>query len=151
MRAVSQDLQDDMETSNLLARLDTIMTATLTPPLDAVADAFVRLSLRNRLSLLAIAVERHRLEHGKFPEAIGPLLDRLSNQLPPKSISKSHFGYRVQEGTAELWTISTDGRRAPLPWQADTEPPDPQANGAEPLGFLRTWYLRLDGGGGVTD
>lgn len=146
MRAVSQDFQNALETKNPLARLDYLMTSMLTPPLDAIADAFVRSELRNRLSLLAIEVERDRLEHGKFPEGIGPLLDRLDARLQPSSLSKSHFGYRFASGTAELWTISNEGRKLPAPWKADAEPPDPQTYNAEPITFLQTWYIRLDGG-----
>jgi hypothetical protein len=118
--AEEQRFVREVEQAGWLRRFDTLLTELLTPAIGAFGKAVVRNAMSVRLAKLGIAVRRFEKQTGRLPQRIGEVTESFDLG-PVQPIGEKPFGYRLSDGTAELW-----GFRAEQP--GDQTPPAPDAS-----------------------
>jgi hypothetical protein len=71
----------------------------------------------------AIALERHRLQHGRYPDSLEKLIPDFLSQAPQDPMDGRPLRYRLNpDGTFTLWSVGLDGKDD----GGDVTMPDPQ-------------------------
>ena len=77
-----------------------------------------------RLTFTAIALHRHRLKHGKFPESLGALVPEFLAEVPRDFMDGQPLRYKLQpDGQFLLWSVGEDfkddgGDPTPAGWSS---------------------------------
>ena len=78
----------------------------LVPPLSRVAERFARAQAGVDLALVACALERHRLAHGRYPDTLEALVPKFLPAIPPDVITGEPLKYRLtEEGHFLLYSV----------------------------------------------
>ncbi len=97
----------EVEQAGWLRRFDTLLTELLTPAIGAFGKAVVRNAMSVRLAKLGVAIRRFEKQTGRLPEEIGELTESFDLG-PVQPIGGKPFGYRLTDGTAELWGFNPE-------------------------------------------
>jgi hypothetical protein len=84
----------------------------LLPAAHKVAEASVRATADARCTVAALACERFRLKHGKFPDALAELVPALLPEVPKDAFTGEPLGYEKCAGGAIVFSVGqnrTDG------------------------------------------
>jgi len=83
-----------------------LFTGMLLPALDKTAEKSARAQTYLNLARIAIALERHRLINGQFPEALEALVPKFITQLPHDVINGQPLKYRrMDDGSFILYSV----------------------------------------------
>ncbi|MEQ2005623.1 MAG: hypothetical protein ABMA26_02400 [Limisphaerales bacterium] len=86
-----------------------IMSHMLIPALDKAHKKFAMFETVRRLTFTAIALHRHRLKHGKFPESLGALVPEFLADVPRDFMDGQPLRYKLQpDGQFLLWSVGED-------------------------------------------
>ena len=103
-------LRGTIESSRLRYRF----TRMLLPAFDAAFDSTDRFIARLRVTEVALAVERYRLEHGRLPATLNALVPDYLEAVPedPLSDPVTPLRLRVSDDgdAAVIYSVGTDGR-----------------------------------------
>jgi hypothetical protein len=88
-----------------------LFSAAALPNYRLALDTVAQTETRRRLALIAIALERFRLRHGKWPRGLGTLVPECISGLPPDPYSAAPFRYRTDgNGPPWLYSVGPNGR-----------------------------------------
>jgi hypothetical protein len=97
--------------TNAFARLKHFYSSIAVPVIFRAAQTTVRNETHRRLTVTAIALERHRLHHGKFPGELGALVPEFLSAALIDPMNAKPFGYRTNsDGSFTLYSVGEDGR-----------------------------------------
>ena len=66
---------------------------------------------QRRMTVIALALERHRLRHGKFPAQLGDLVPEFLSSVPLDGMDGQPIRYRTgPDGVFTLYSVGEDGR-----------------------------------------
>lgn len=83
---------------------------SLTPNLSRADETVLRNETGRRLAIVAIALERHRLRHGQYPETLDALAPEFLGELPPDPADGQSLRYRVRaDAPPLLYGLGPDG------------------------------------------
>ncbi len=110
----------DTLTADLLARRN--------PLLSLLVPAYARLPMnigRSRLMMdqarIALALARHRAEHGVFPKDLAALAPAYLTAIPEDPFTRAPYRYELRDGAAVLWSLGADldddGAAKPVDWE----------------------------------
>ncbi len=81
----------------------------ITPTMFAARNTEFRFAANEQCSITAIACERYRLIHGRYPEQIDALVPDFLDAVPIDPMDGKPLRYRIKEdGSAIIYTISTN-------------------------------------------
>lgn len=90
---------------------NTMLAAMLFPAIARAEGKLARQCTVTRLGAIACALERHRLQTGRFPEALDELGPRFPGGVPSDPMSGQPFRYRrLDNGWFQLWSVGANGR-----------------------------------------
>lgn len=86
-----------------------LVSKATVPAMDRFFLRIARHETTRRLAAAAIALERHKLRHGRYPEALAALVPEFMATLPHDFMDGNPLRYRLlPEGTFLLWSIGDD-------------------------------------------
>ncbi len=86
-------------------------TAPLYSSMDRGFPTLLFTEARRQQALAAIALERHWLKHGHYPDTLGKLRPGYLSALPLDPINGRPLHYRLNtDGTFTLWSVGMDGK-----------------------------------------
>lgn len=114
-------------------------TCLLLPPLEAATMRSFRAQTHWEIAKAAIALERYRLQHQRYPAALAQLVPTFLPETPIDYIDGSPLRYRVEEHSFALWSIGNNAQddagtpaARPLNWMTpegkDTVWPQPASD-----------------------
>lgn len=90
---------------------DVILPAMLLPALDKAHTKAARVNATARLAMTACALERFRLAHGRFPEALEELTPGLLATVPLDPMDNQPLRYHTTpDSWYRLWSVGLNGR-----------------------------------------
>lgn len=88
-----------------------VLSGLMIPNTTRATVTVVRNETQRRLTLAALALERHRVRHGKYPADLNALVPEFLPAAPLDLMSGRPFGYRLNDnGTFTLYSVGEDGR-----------------------------------------
>ena len=110
-----------------------MLSAIALPNLQRALETTVRTETRRRLAVVAVALERFRCLHGRYPDELNELAPAFLAVLPPDPCTAQPFGYRLTDPELpRLWSVGADGRD------------DDGTAGADEVWLLRNAYENFD-------
>ncbi len=87
------------------------LSSLLSPNLSqAIGSLAVAETIRLQ-TITAIALERHRLKHGQYPDALAKLIPDYLDKVPQDPMDSRPMRYRLNtDGTFTLWSVGFDGK-----------------------------------------
>ena len=86
-----------------------ILSRMMLPSLGNAQKKFAHFEVVRRLTVTAIALHRHRLKHGKFPESLGALVPEFLAEVPRDFMDGQPLRYRLDtDGQFRLWSVGED-------------------------------------------
>ena len=77
--------------------------------LNRIPLKFATFETVRRLTFTAIALHRHRLKHGKFPESLGALVPEFLVEVPRDFMDGQPLRYQLPpDGQFRLWSVGED-------------------------------------------
>ncbi len=106
-------------------------------PLTARLSTIASREMERRLAILAVAIQMHRAEFGRFPDEISEVTKLGIDPATLLPVGGKPFGYQVSNDrqTATLWGFSLLSNAKQTP----DEPP----NTDDPMGLNKSWVWRL--------
>ena len=99
-----------------------LLASMVLPPLDRAFEKAFLMQAQRELARAAIALQRHRLEHGRFPESLEDLAPRFLSGVPTDWMDGAPLRYRLgEDGGFTLYSVGRDGKddggdpRNPIP------------------------------------
>ncbi|MGV3757348.1 MAG: hypothetical protein ACO1QS_18365, partial [Verrucomicrobiota bacterium] len=93
-----------------LKRLKLWLSSVITMNLAKASETLLKTETRRQQAITAIALERHRLKHGHYPDSLEKLSPAYLTQIPNDPMDGRPLRYRLnQDGTFTLWSIGFDG------------------------------------------
>lgn len=90
-----------------------LLSRMLLPALSKVHARFATFETIRRLTFTAIALHRHRLKQGKFPESLGALVPEFLAEVPRDFMDGQPLRYQLQpDGQFRLWSVGEDFKDA---------------------------------------
>ena len=87
-----------------------LLSSLALPNFHRALEVAVRTETRRRLAVVAVALERFRLLHGRYPAELVELVPALLAVLPPDPYTAQPFGYRLTDAEhLRLWSVGADG------------------------------------------
>lgn len=108
-RAISETaFQDSTSWRNSYKRwLSSIMISNL----ERASQVLLRTEIQRLQTITAIALERHRLKHGHYPDSLQKLIPDYLTRIPHDPMDGRPMRYRLNpDGTFTLWSVSFDGQ-----------------------------------------
>ena len=131
-RSLDAELKRRGEPGNMM-----LLSGMLVPPLDRYVQKFATFETTRRLTFTAIALHRHRLKHGKFPESLGALVPAFLAEVPRDFMDGLPLRYRLQaDGQFLLWSVGED-------FKDGGGDPNPDSTTSS-IGTYKYWLLRRD-------
>lgn len=98
--------------SAYLTHLDEVLTLLILPATHKISIRAAHTSHLISQAVIACALERHRLEHGAYPDSLEALKREGEKPLPPDPLSGNPMGYRkTGDGSSYiLWGVGPDGK-----------------------------------------
>ena len=88
-----------------------LLSANTLPNFNRAFESAVRVETRRRLAVVAVALERFRLRHGRLPEHLDELTPDYIQALPADPYVARAFHYRPEpQGQYRLWSVGADGQ-----------------------------------------
>lgn len=108
-----------------LQQFETMMSRMLLPASDAFVRAFARQVMQNHLAKLGIGLRLYRHRFGEWPQQLDDLSKVGLNPAELVPLGGKPYGYRVEEGTAILWSFNPawHSRDASAPMEVPDDPP----------------------------
>ena len=86
-----------------------ILSRMIMPAVGKSHFKFAIFETSRRLTFTAIALHRHRLMHGKFPESLGALVPEFLAEVPRDFMDGQPLRYQLQpDGQFRLWSVGED-------------------------------------------
>jgi hypothetical protein len=86
-----------------------ILSRMVLPALMNAHKKFAHFEALRRLTVTAIALHRHKLKHGQFPESLGALVPEFLAEVPRDFMDGQPLRYRREpDGQFRLWSVSED-------------------------------------------
>ena len=86
-----------------------VLSRMTLPALNRSHQKFASFETIHRLTITAIALHRHRLKHGKFPESLGALVPEFLAEVPRDFMDGQPLRYQLQpDGQFRLWSVGED-------------------------------------------
>jgi hypothetical protein len=85
------------------------ISGIMTIAFGACTKTHFELAAKRQVTLVAIAVERYRQQHGYFPNRIDDLVPEYLTELPADTIDYQMVHYRTVDGGAVVYSFGTDG------------------------------------------
>ena len=96
---------------NFMTRYRHLVSATIHSKYVWVGSSCVRSETQRRLTITALALERFRLRHGKYPPELAALVPQFLSAVPIDLMSAKPLRYRLNaDGTFTLYSVGEDGR-----------------------------------------
>ncbi len=90
-------------------RLQRFLSSVLASAIDNYNRRMVAFETVRRLTFTAIALHRHRLQHGKFPESLSALVPGSLAEIPRDFMDGLPLRYKLQsDGKFLLWSVGED-------------------------------------------
>lgn len=87
-----------------------VLSGLMIPNTTRASTTLVRNETQRRLTLVALALERYRVRHGKYPADLAALIPEFLTAAPLDLMSGRPFGYRLNaDGTFTLYSVGEDG------------------------------------------
>jgi hypothetical protein len=91
--------------------------------LEKASETLLKTETRRQQTIAAIALERHRLKHGHYPDSLQKLIPDYLSQIPHDPMDGRPMRYRLNpDATFTLWSVGFDGKDN----SGDPTMPDPQ-------------------------
>ena len=132
-------VQRDMSQANVLRKLDTALSQMTIPAIAGFAKAIARGAMEMRIAKLAIGVRLFEKANDRWPESLDELNSLQVDLGPVRPIGSKPFGYRIVDGSAELWGLPPEGAGDMTP----DEPVDPLLSEEEEREVIEFWHWRL--------
>ena len=88
-----------------------LLASMVLPSLDRAFEKAFLMQAQRELARAAIALQRYRLEHGRFPESLGDLVPRFLNGAPTDWMDGAALRYRLgEDGGFTLYSVGRDGK-----------------------------------------
>lgn len=101
----------NLELSHPIKRFRYLLSSIMLPNIARASTTVVRNEVQRRLTLLALALERHRLRHGKYPAELKTLVPDFLTIVPRDLMSTHPLRYRSNaDDTFTLYSVGEDGR-----------------------------------------
>jgi hypothetical protein len=89
----------------------TVLTAMLAPSFNKAGQWVNKIQSTLQMALIACALERYHLAHGRFPETLDELTPRYIATVPNDLMSGQPFHYRrTEDGWFLLYSVGPNGR-----------------------------------------
>ncbi|KAF0170370.1 MAG: Uncharacterized protein FD161_4674 [Limisphaerales bacterium] len=86
-----------------------LLSGMVVPPSARYFQKFASFETVRRLTHTAIALHRHRLKHGKFPESLGALVPEFLAEVPRDFMDGQPLRYRLEpDGRFRLWSVGEE-------------------------------------------
>ena len=90
-------------------RVQCFLSSLITPAMESMHKKLANAEIVRRLTYTAIALHRHRLKHGKFPESLGALVPEFLAEVPRDFMDGQPLRYQLQpDGQFRLWSVGDD-------------------------------------------
>ena len=90
-------------------RLQRFLSSQIIPAMESMHKKLANAETVRRLTYTAIALHRHRLKHGKFPESLGALVPEYLAEVPRDFMDGQPLRYQLQpDGQFRLWSVGDD-------------------------------------------
>src|SRR5262249_33615509 len=87
-----------------------VLATLSTPALVKVADSFHRSQADLRCAIVALAVERYRREHGRWPDKLDQLVPKLLSKVPVDPYDQKPLRYRRLHDGVVIYSVGADGK-----------------------------------------
>lgn len=105
--AVQQHITD--RASSGVGKFRYALTALATPAMEGAFAAAARVEARNRTAATALAAERYRRQHGRFPEKLEQLTPKFLPAVPTDPFDGQPLRYAASENRRVVYSIGPDG------------------------------------------
>lgn len=86
-----------------------MLSGMIVPGVENYHKKMATFETTRRLTFTAIALHRHRLKHGKFPESLGALVPEFLTEVPRDFMDGQPLRYKLQpDGQFLLWSVGED-------------------------------------------
>lgn len=87
------------------------LTSILSPNLNTAITALITTENSRQQTITAIALERHRLKFGSYPDTLEKLIPDFLDKIPQDPMDGRPMRYRLtNDGTFTLWSVGFDGQ-----------------------------------------
>lgn len=123
------DFNLQMNSANILARFDGLLTSLVTPAISAYVNAVVRSVMANHLARTGIAVRIFQLQNEQLPNSLSQLSELPFDLSANVALDGNNFGYRTTETGAVLWGYDIQKQTKLQP--GSSVPSDPPATDSD--------------------